>query len=120
MNPTQTRFPGSWPAWLRGLVTQPNCASGTHPELRRIAFWLVRYSPPKEAFQWLKAAAQRCDRIPPDSELKRLVGWAGCAKGEESDGHIARPAAIDMDRLYNIIIAGPTRGELRETSPERC
>ena len=120
MNPTKTHFPAGWPTWLRERVAAPNCAVGTHIELRSIAFWIPRYSPPQEAFRWLKAAAQRCDRIPPDSELKRLLGWAACARGEESDTYARRPAAIDMDRLYNIITAGPTLGELRESSPERC
>ena len=124
MNPTQTRLPAGWPAWLKQLVTEPNCASGTHLELRRIAYWLTRYHPPGKqpgvAFQWLKAAAQRCDRIPPDAELKRLLGWAGCAQGGESSGYTGRPAAVDTDRLYEIVVAGLTRDELRESSPERC
>ena len=63
-----TCFPGGWPAWLKKLVTEPNCTSGTHPELRRIAYWLCGYHPPSQhpgvAFQWLKFAAERCDRIP--------------------------------------------------------
>jgi hypothetical protein len=49
-----------------------------------------------------------------------MLGWAGCARGEAVAAYTRRPAAIDTDRLYEIIIAGPTRDELRESSPERC
>jgi hypothetical protein len=65
------------PAWLQALVEEPDCSSGTHPTLRHIAKWLVVYMPPDEceglAFYWLRQAADRCDRVPDDAELDRLL-----------------------------------------------
>ena len=73
-------FPGWCPNWLQ-MVFEPDCSSGTHPTLRQIAKWLRFYMPPEEnpglAFEWLKEAAEKCDRVPDDAELKRLLSWAG-------------------------------------------
>ena len=85
---SQPSFPAWAPPWLKKLVDEPNCASGTHPVLRRIAKWLVFYMPPLEcpglAFHWLRYAANKCDRVPDDAELKRLLGWAD-ARGPDDD-----------------------------------
>jgi hypothetical protein len=119
-------FPAWCPRWLAKLVAEPNCTCGTHPTLRRIAKWLVIYMPPDEceglAFKWLRFAADQCDRVPDDAELNRLLIWASGRTGDQSaagaDGYLQQ-AEIDLNRLYELIIAGPTRDELRELSQIR-
>src|SRR5271166_5439962 len=67
--------------WLRQLVFEPDCSEGTHPTLRHLAKWLFYYMPPDEcpglALRWLREAGDRCDRVPDDDELERLLEWAG-------------------------------------------
>jgi hypothetical protein len=122
-----TTFPAWCPAWLKKLVDEPNCSCGTHPELRRIAKWLVIYMPPDEceglAFKWLRVAADKCDRVSDDAELHRLLTWACAKTGNQDDGSAGNYSpsqpAIDIDYLYELIVAGPTLGEFRESSRER-
>jgi hypothetical protein len=119
-------FPAWAPAWLAKLVAEPNCTCGTHLVLRRIAKWLVFYMPPAEcpslAFYWLRYAANQCDRVPGDAELKRLIAWAENKEASTStgDGYVPGGApSIDIDRLYHLIVNGPTHAEFRESSPVR-
>jgi hypothetical protein len=114
----QTRFPGGWPAWLRKRVEQPDCAGGSHPGLLGLAYWLRRYEEPRNAFRWLKDAAQRCDRTPDDEELRRMVGWAGTMDGQPGDH--PRRAPINLEAMHDIIVSGVSRDDLREMSPQRC
>jgi hypothetical protein len=119
-------FPAWAPLWLKRMVTAPDCSNGTHPTLRSLAKWLVIFLPPDEceglAFDWLKAAAQKCARIADDAELSRLLAWAsGRTVGSASSwagSYLSQPA-IDIDYLYELIITGPTRNEFRECSPLR-
>jgi hypothetical protein len=119
-------FPAWCPDWLKRLVEEPDCSSGTHPTLRRLAKWLVVYMPADEcpglALQWLRVAASKCDRVPDDAELKRLIAWATARAGAplEPGGCPNSQTVIEIDRLYEIIIAGPTRDDFREMSPECC
>jgi hypothetical protein len=110
------------------LVEKPDCSSGTHPRLRQLAKWLCVFFPPQElpgtAFHWLREAADRCDRVPDDAELKRLIAWAIARTGQEQPGtqntYQYQPRVnIDLDWIYELIIAGPTLAEYRETSPLR-
>jgi hypothetical protein len=102
------------------------CASGTHPELRQIAYWLTRYMPPDEceglALRWLRHAAQKCDRIPDDGELRRLISWGAAKSGrpydEGQEAYLSGTPVINTNHLHEII-SGPTREELREMSPVR-
>jgi hypothetical protein len=117
-------FPAWVPRWLKKLVYEPECSTGTHPTLRTLAKWLVIFMPLAEceglAFHWLKVAAQKCPRVADDAELKRLLAWP---TGRTSDNtstaptsYISQPA-IDIDDLYELIVRGPTRNEFRECSP---
>jgi hypothetical protein len=118
------QFPAWVPRWLQNLVEQPDCSQGTHPTLRKLAKWLVIFMPLDEceglAFHWLKVAAQRCPRTAADAELKRLLSWAAGRTGDHTGtaprSCVSQPA-IDTDYLYELIVAGPTRNELRECSP---
>jgi hypothetical protein len=124
-----SRFPGWCPNWLRKAVEQPDCSGcgGSHGRLRSLARSLVHHISPERhpglALHWLKTAAQRCDRVPPDDELARMIPWAIArddSAQSESGSHNQSPTAIDIDALYEIIVRGPTRDELREMSHERC
>ena len=96
--------------------------------LRGLAYWLTVYMPPNEceglALRWLRHAALKCDRIPDDSELRRLINWAAARNGqpgeEGREDHLSGNPVIDINRLYEIIVSGPTREELRGMSPVRC
>ena len=119
-------WPGWAPDWLRFQVESPDCSAGTHPALRRLAKWLVVYMPPDEcpdlAFYWLRVAADKCDRVPDDAELKRLLTWANARTGNQdgsAGGYSPSQPVIDLDQLYELIIAGPTRDQFRELSPVR-
>lgn len=119
-------FPGWCPNWLRKLVFEPDCANGTHPTLRKIAKWLLVYMPPDKnpglALKWLKEAAEKCDRVPDDAELKRLLSWASAKIGAgdcASDDYSHEKVEIDVDYIYELIVARPTRAEYRELSPVR-
>jgi hypothetical protein len=118
-------FPAWCPAWLKKLVDEPNCSCiGTHPTLRTLAKWLVIYMPLDEceglAFKWLRVAADKCDRQPDDAELDRLLAWAdGRQNAPGTGGAYLQKVQIDIDYLYELIIAGPTRNEFRDLSPVR-
>ena len=62
--------------------------------------------------------------IPDDSELRRLINWAAARNGqpgeEGREDHLSGNPVIDINRLYEIIVSGPTREELRGMSPVRC
>jgi hypothetical protein len=126
MNDDLITFPAWVPDWLKKLVDEPNCTCGTHPALRRLAKWLVVYMPldecPDLAFYWLRVAADKCDRVPDDAELARLLSWA-CARTGNQEGameaHSPSQPAIDIDGLYELIIKGPTLEEFRELSQAR-
>jgi hypothetical protein len=118
------------PSWLQALVESPDCSSGTHPTMRHIAKWLVIYMPPSEcpglAFYWLRQAANRCDRVPDDSELNRLLSWAvarfsegGAYEGQAGEGFARGQPVIDIELIYNLVIASPTLPEFRSLSPVR-
>jgi hypothetical protein len=120
------KFPGWAPDWLRKLVFEPDCSTGTHPALRKLAKWLLVYMPadknPGLAFKWLKEAAEKCDRVPDDAELKRLLSWANAKLGaQDGDGNYSRreKVEIDIDYIYELVIGGPHRAEYRELSPVR-
>jgi hypothetical protein len=108
-------FPRWTPEWLKKLVYEPNCTYGTHPELRRLAKWLAFYVPPAEcpglALYWLRFAADRCDRVPDDAELNRLLSWACDIVAQQGPGNSAKTGsgkpAIDTDYLLELILAGP-------------
>jgi hypothetical protein len=123
----QQFWPQWAPSWLQALVESPDCSSGTHPTLRHIAKWLVVYMPPDEcaglAFYWLRRAANKCDRVQDDSELDRLLSWAnarfadGDYAGQDDRGpHPGKPA-VDIERIYDLVVSGPTLNEFRELSP---
>jgi hypothetical protein len=133
-SPTNVLLEPSWifppwaPEWLRDLVENPDCSSGTHPRLRQLAKWLCVYFPPDElpgaALHWLREAANRCDRVPDDAELKRLIAWARAITGQDqrgTQGTYQSQSSIkpDLERIYELIIAGLTLEEYRETSPLR-
>jgi hypothetical protein len=120
-------WPGWAPDWLRANVEMPDCSSGTHIALRALAKWLTIYfaEHPGGAKRWLYHAAQFCDRVPDDAELDRLLSWAGArfADGDYDDQddrgpHPGKPT-IDIERIYDLVISGPTLGEFRELSPVR-
>ena len=121
---SQSSFPAWAPPWLKKLVDEPDCSSGTHPALRHIAKWLVIYMPPDEcpglAFYWLRQAADKCDRGPDDNELDRLLSWAtarfadGDYEGQDDRGpHPGKPG-IDLEHIYDLVVSGPTLNEFRE------
>jgi hypothetical protein len=118
-------FPGWCPNWLKQMVLEPDCTVGTHPTLRQIAKWLVVYMPPDKnpglADKWLKEAAERCDRVPDDSELKRLLSWACGVQGQnKGEQHLqCGPVKVDLDRIFELVISGPHRSEYRELSPTK-
>jgi hypothetical protein len=117
-------FPGWAPDWLKKLVMEPDCSSGTHPALRHLAKWLVFYMPVDEcpglALKWLREAASACDRVPDDDELIRLISWAAgvVVDDNSSPGHCAGGTVKpDIDRIYHLVVSGPHLQEFRELSP---
>ena len=116
-------FPAGAPGWLERKVLEPDCTIGTHTALRQVAKWLVFYMPPAKnpglAAKWLKESAARCDRVPDDSELKRLLSWALGIQGQsdEEDYQQRDPVKIDQDFIFDLVIQGPRRSEYRELSP---
>ncbi len=80
--------------------------------------------PPDEkpglAFKWLKEAAEKCDRVPDDAELKRLLSWAcGVLKTSDDDENYRcrEKVEIDIDYIFDLVTRGPHRNEYRELSP---
>lgn len=116
-------FPGWAPDWLKKLVEEPDCSKGTHPALRHLARWLVFYMPvdqcPGLALRWLREAASKCDRVPDDGELMRLISWASGIIQFDDDycGVSNAPSKPDLDRIYELVVNGPHRQEFRELSP---
>jgi hypothetical protein len=123
MSEQNGHFPGWCPNWLKKKVLEPDCSTGSHPTLRQIAKWLVFYMPadknPGLADKWLKEAAARCDRVPDDAELKRLLSWARGVQGQsQGEGYQPSEAVkIDLDYIFDLVVKGPHRSEYRELSP---
>jgi hypothetical protein len=118
-------FPGWCPDWLRKKVEAPDCSGGTHPALRDIAKWLTIYfaEHPGGAERWLYHAAQLCDRDVDDTELDRLLLWASAIFGDGTSGSTTSnwqrvaPPPVDLEKIYQIAIAGPRLVQYRESSP---
>ncbi len=63
---------------------------------------------PGLALKWLKEAAEKCDRVPDDAELKRLLSWAGAkiGTGERDDDYSHEKVEIDIDHIFELVVAG--------------
>ena len=133
-------FPVWVPSWLRAQVESPDCSCGTHPQLRKLAKWLVIYFAEHEgeAGRWLHDAAQRCARDVPNGEVARLLAWAearfgngnttspsffqktydttGVSSGSPSSATTNSP---NLDEIFSIASAGSGLVGLRDSSPLR-
>ena len=122
-------FPCWAPEWLRGAVESPDCSSGTHPCLRRLAKWLTIYFAEHdgEAERWLRHAALRCARDVDEGEVDRLLVWAEGRFGHAEAASTTRVKGastcgrpqVDLEQICQIALRGPRLAEYREGSPER-
>jgi hypothetical protein len=109
------------PAWLREQIVTPDCSQGTHPRLLWLAVRLTKCfrNLPGHAEIWLRYAAERCARPVPNDEVTRLLEWAGVAISTHRGANEERLHRItaNLDEIYELAIAGPTRDELVKLSP---